>query len=105
MKAGDRIYKVHRWPTYNGGEKLAVESAELSQASERQITLKNYVSFAAGKKYHTNVIGRVFFATPAEAIADHRARSLEAVAQAKRTIAQAEADIVWCDEQLAKEAT
>jgi hypothetical protein len=100
LKKGDKVYRVGLTHTYDETGRIPeflVEMREVERASDKQIKLRAFFSGLANIQFEPRVLGRLFFRTPREALAQFRAAQQERIASAERNITAAREAMAWID--------
>lgn len=104
LKPGDLVYRVGEFDPPEEGlhHTWKIESRAIKSASDRQITLASYFYGTSLLQFTPDALGRVFFATPAEAVEAFAWRQRDEMESLDRRRKDAERAILWAYEQGAK---
>jgi hypothetical protein len=100
LRPGDLVYRVNEAdPPAKGPHTWTVASVAVEQASTKQIKLKSCSATGWRVKFEPGALGRVFFATPAAAIAAFLAAKRRELEILERRRKDSERAIAWAVRQ------
>jgi hypothetical protein len=95
VKVGDKVYRVI---TDDPEEGIEVQERTIAKLTAKMCKLDRPFSFCSSTHglIARGLLGRLFFATPGEALDDLRRKALRNKEQAQRELGRAEATLEWC---------
>jgi hypothetical protein len=99
LSAGDLVYRVIEVDPPEGSHTWEVASVVVRHASAKQIKLTKYFAHTWRALFEPDALGRVFFATPAAAIAAFLTERRTELETLERRRQDAERAIAWASEQ------
>lgn len=96
LKKGDTVYRVVEHTEIDGSVGWRVQEATVKIAGKR-ITLARPFASRFGLQFGADAFGRLFFATPAEAVRDFAAKQRRNIESAARMVRDAEEALDWTE--------
>jgi hypothetical protein len=103
LKPGDKVYCVIEYEPYDDKEPpWEMGTVDVMTATDRRITLARNFRGMSRTRFEPSALGRVFFATPEEALAKFVKEQQEMIALANRKVINASRGLAWARSKGAK---